>query len=368
MRKTAGVLVIILGAVSAWFSVLFVGFSIGLGIYTIWFWFLLWIPLIVCSVFIFKAKFWVACFIMSVLFGGIIPAIFIILAKKDWGKDTSIQKGVGILLAVLNIIAFIVLAALYYGGFIVQWGHTALAIKWGLPMAVISLFALLAAIFALIKANWKLGIIGLGAVVIVIVYMNILLNSYSYVLLPAQTSNETPTVENKIITQVIQDYLMREGDYKENCYTIVNPYTRCIPVDSHAIEGIKGYSNEYGYDFATLLKRLVEINQTSVRLDINSSISDGYCVDYDYAFSRYYDRGYTHGSLGCRLFRPQILGFATVSLPAYDSETGYVMMCVDIWYRAYTQSGGNVSIYRYIDGNLTFIGHYLYFLEPAYSR
>lgn len=86
MRKTAGVLVLILGAV----TISAIGAEyLGLGDDPLssWLWFaLMWAPSILCSIFTFQARYWKLCLILAILFGGIIPAFLIYQSRSDWQR------------------------------------------------------------------------------------------------------------------------------------------------------------------------------------------------------------------------------------------------------------------------------------------
>lgn len=84
MRKTAGVLVLILGAVTV--SALGAEYlDLGDDTLSSWLWFaLLWAPSIICSIFTFRARYWKLCLILAILFGGIIPAFLIYQSRSDW--------------------------------------------------------------------------------------------------------------------------------------------------------------------------------------------------------------------------------------------------------------------------------------------
>lgn len=364
MRIIAGILVIALGIVSAWFYTFLIGSGLG-GFFpfALFLLFILVIPSIICSVFIFKAKYWVASLVMSVLFGGVIPVIFIILSRKDWGKDISLKHAVSILLAVLNITAFVILASIYYVIFIVQWGHSAEAIKWGLPVAVISLLALSVAIIALIKTNWKWGIAGICLAILAIPYTNILLNSYSYVLLPQQTStNHILSPEDQIMKQLILSEVSSVNK-NDNTYLVVNPDASVEGSLSVGLDQIAKVSDKYGYDFRSLFNRLLENNKDSVRMQINSSIKDGYYIDYDNIFSKD-ESEYSYDWPSWYVFRPQVSGCMNLSFPAYDPETGYVMVFVK------TESGestwgGYFSIFKYLDGKLILVENLMIYITVS---
>lgn len=270
------------------------------------------------------------------------------------------KRKVIITLAALNLIAFILLAVTYFFGFDIQWGFTASTLVWGLPLLIISLFVLIAGVFTWKKVSWKWGSTGLALMVIAFVYTNVLFNSYSYVLLPAQEKHENLSIEDKILSQAVSDRLGAQSGSKENHYTVVYPGTSMPFIDvATKTSTIEEFSDKYGYDFTYLITRLVETNRESTRLNIDSSVYDGYYVDYDGVFSRYVTNDEYSGWLRLQKFRPQVRGFSSISLPAYDSESGYVLIYTGNRMNSITRYsfGGDISIYRYIDGELIFLDY-----------
>lgn len=83
MRITAGILVIILGYFgSGWLAE-----SLGLVDGPFSFWFVVGPVLalcLLCSILTFMARYWKLCFVLAILFGGIIPAFLIYQSKRDW--------------------------------------------------------------------------------------------------------------------------------------------------------------------------------------------------------------------------------------------------------------------------------------------
>lgn len=85
MRKTAGVLVIILG----YFTAGLVADTLGLVDGPFSFWFVVGPMLalsILCSIFTFQARYWKLCLILAILFGGVIPAFLIYQSRGDWER------------------------------------------------------------------------------------------------------------------------------------------------------------------------------------------------------------------------------------------------------------------------------------------
>lgn len=269
------------------------------------------------------------------------------------------KRKIVIILSVLNILAFILLAVTYYSGFGFQWGDASTALTWGLPVAIISLIVLIGGIFTWVKMNWKWGAYGLGAVVIIIIYIGVLFGSFSHVLLPKQVQHENINIENKIISLVVADRL--NNGNTGNSYSIVKADTEMtIDVALYANE-IKERLDKQGYDFTNLIDSLIEVNQTSTRLEINSSIEDGYYIDYDGKLFNYlYKGGSDCWLIRWQWFRPQINGVTLVSRPTYDPETGYVLITLFHMGSHPSQNFGNIYAYKYVDGELVFLDSGLY--------
>jgi hypothetical protein len=272
------------------------------------------------------------------------------------------KRNTVIILTVLNLLAFILLAITYYFGFGFQWGDASIALTWGLPVAIISMVVLAVGILTWKKMNWKWGVFSLAVVVLVFVYSVILFNSFSYVLLPQQAHHESPpTMEDKIISLVLSDKL--NGNNRGSYYSIVNPNTEMtLDVASHVTE-ITERLDKQGYDFTNLLGCLVELNQTPVLLDIDSSIEDGYYIDYDGKFFRYLEGGGIHSwLLRWQWFRPQVRGITMVSRPAYDSETGYVLITLLHAGSHPSDFFGNIYAYKYVDDKLEYLDEGLFLI------
>jgi hypothetical protein len=241
------------------------------------------------------------------------------------------------------------LAVLYYFGFDLQWGVTHTALTWGLPLVIASLLALTAGLLALNRKSIRWGIVGLGATVIVFIYYGIILFSFSYVLLlPDGVIEQTNTYpeQNNIIALALSDRFNNGG------YTVINPETTIPDITSDRIDAQLSKQN---YDFTNLLSTLFKINRTPVKLNLKSSPREGYYMDYNGMFSRYIDK-HGGGWLRWRVFHPQVSGYTQVSLPAYDPQSGYVLI-----YMQHTRNsrffggGSDIFAYQYKNGELTFI-------------
>jgi hypothetical protein len=165
---------------------------------------------------------------------------------------------------------------------------------------------------------------------------------------------------------IILSLVLREAYFRQCCedgtldededltkiggFTVVDPYT--APVDSE-VARIKLDD----YDVGDLFDLLVAINKKSVRLSIKSSPQDGYIIDYDGTYKKYFEE---NGGGWREWYKdhPDAHGYTQISLPAYDKEKGFVLVYIDI------QSDdvvgvGSIDAYRYKDGKLGFLGDVL---------
>lgn len=103
-----------------------------------------------------------------------------------------------------------------------------------------------------------------------------------------------------------------------------------------------------------LVAQLIEKNQEPVTLSLASSPQAGYVVDHDGQFAAYFgddgggwDRWYQD--------HPRAGGRARVSLPAYDPQTGFVLVYCGIQ-SGWLAGSGNLYLFRYEERTLTMIG------------
>jgi hypothetical protein len=254
---------------------------------------------------------------------------------------------------IINLFASIALFITYYFAFDIQWGISKSAITWGIPTLIASLITLAAGLYTWKTKVSRWGFSGLAVAAIAAIYTSIILCSFSYVLLPSNNEieqEETNIVEHSILKLVLSDI---SDNNKGNHYIVVTPETAS---PSFEYTTIKEYLAKYNYDFTYLIELFSEKNQLKNRLSINSSIDNGYYIDYDAIFSRYFDNS-GNGYLRTNIFRPQVSKFVEVSLPAYDSTTGYVLIYVGETNNSTNQFGGSGSIYvyKYLDGKLNYI-------------
>lgn len=255
------------------------------------------------------------------------------------------------LLSFLNISMFILLVFVYFLAFDLEWGLNNTSLTWGLPLALASTGVIISGITMLKMKNLKYGIIGPGAGIIVMIYMIILLNSYSYVLLPQHAVQENQISEEDDILSLILS-----SKFKGNEYTVIASDTVMPVTKSYDMSDLRTKLLARGYDAENLTRKLYIINQKPTRLNINSSIDDGYYVDYDNIFSRYITKA-GGGWLRWVLFHPQVSGYTHISAPAYDPETGYILIYIHQKFNSlYPYNTSGTEAYGYLNGKLEYIG------------
>ena len=138
-------------------------------------------------------------------------------------------------------------------------------------------------------------------------------------------------------------------------YTLVDPRT-VSPADSKDPKGVMGkmYISEHlqtnGVFVAALVDRLFERNTKPVRLTLESSPHDGYVIDSDASYEKYFKK---HGGGWEKLYKEnsKAHSITTVSLPAYDEKTGLVLVYIATSSNSLAGSGW-VVLYKYENGKL----------------
>jgi hypothetical protein len=106
---------------------------------------------------------------------------------------------------------------------------------------------------------------------------------------------------------------------------------------------------ESGYEFSALIELHQERNQTPTQMEIPSSPGNGYIIDYDGEFHAYlFDNGWE----STRREFPGTYGYVSISNPAYDPETGVVIVYIELGLGP-TTGTGDVCIFHYKDDELT---------------
>ena len=121
--------------------------------------------------------------------------------------------------------------------------------------------------------------------------------------------------------------------YSDGGYTVVSPETGLGVTlrDPQDIAKAKSYIVKGlvvpGVDMAKLVDAFAARNAKSVRLTLKSAPQDGYLVDYEGAYRKYFEEG---GGFWDQWYKdhPTAHGSMTVSLPMWDKASGIVLLYV----------------------------------------
>jgi hypothetical protein len=284
----------------------------------------------------------------------IILAIIVIPPAILFTIDFSITKGLKFALLLLSIVAIEIVCTNYYYGFDLQWGFSKTSLTWGLPLLVISLGSILSSLFSLIRKKWIPLSYNLIFCVLAIVYFNVLLLSHETIFL--DRSEEPPpgkslTVEEKILVLILEN----EDPNETGHYVVVNPMLGYSGFkDAETREHVRDSLNEGVLDIG-LIDKFIELNKNPSKANLPSNPAGGYYFDYEGQFNRYYQNGCNNGWSRVYRFHPNARGSLSVSLPAYDPETGYVLI-YEGWVGGCLFGTGDIYLYKYENGNIREIG------------
>jgi hypothetical protein len=164
--------------------------------------------------------------------------------------------------------------------------------------------------------------------------------------------------ENKLTQEetTILTLILKEA-YSDGGYTVVNAQTGFSHSQSDNAAEIEKSKNDIsqrlqtnGIVVSTLVDQLFRRNQTPVQLLIKSSPKDGYLIDFEGKYDKYFKK---NGGGWEKWYKenPNAHGNTTVSLPVYDKKTGLVVV-----YKGTQSHGldgaGWIILYRYEQGIL----------------
>ncbi len=169
------------------------------------------------------------------------------------------------------------------------------------------------------------------------------------------------TVKEKEVDNDLLLSLVLHQSYDDGGYTVVAPQTGISHLhtdDPKEVEQAKRYIHEKikidGYDIGMLVDLLFERNRQPVSLSLKSSPKDGYLIDYDGRYAKYFEEG---GGSWEQWYKenPKAHGWTSVSLPAYDEKSNVLLIYLG------TQShwlagGGWIIAYKYEKGKLKELG------------
>jgi hypothetical protein len=156
---------------------------------------------------------------------------------------------------------------------------------------------------------------------------------------------------------VIDHSVIKEPKAQKVGYTVVAPQTSFdyfIIDESKAFEYTKKYILENmkidNYDFSRLVDLLFERNKLPVSLSLKSSPKDGYIIDYDGKYNKYFEKD---GGGWEKLYKenPKADSRTTVSLPAYDRKTNIFLVYIGTQRHGLSGSG-YVIAFEYKNGKL----------------
>ncbi len=167
--------------------------------------------------------------------------------------------------------------------------------------------------------------------------------------------NQATNMDNNILALALADGSSGDG------YVVVYPKADLSGVSrADSAESIKdalGSAAGPGTNavIGLLVDQLFERNKGSgtrqaVRLTLDSSLTNGYVIDYDGKYLNYLRND---GGGYSRLYKenPKVRGFVTITLPAYDEKSGLVVLCKGTS-KGGLQGWGEAILYRFENGRL----------------
>lgn len=150
--------------------------------------------------------------------------------------------------------------------------------------------------------------------------------------------------ENLILSQVLKE------SYEDGGCTIVAPLTDVSHLSTK--DFLKVQFKEQGAAIFNLIDQLYRVNAKPERLTLDSSPENGYIIDSQDDFNKYFKEDKSGGGWE-KWYEdfPGSRGYTRVSLPAYDEESGLVLV-----YKGrqshWLAGSGSIILYRYQDGRL----------------
>lgn len=273
--------------------------------------------------------------ILSLLAGIVIIIVSFLFRRRDAWKYYLKD------LVILNFSLSVFLFAIYFFFFGLASGLSGQAVSLGLPVLIGIIITIIFTSWLIWKRNINLGRHGFSVVLGTYVYTAIILLLFSHLLFVTPQNNPTEQVitdENQILK------LSLESFYGEGPgYSVVAPETSLDDVEqlgnSILISSSSYLKNEYytfiGLNtpsvvihetaFQELVNTFIDVNRSSCTLEIPSNPENGYYIDYDKRFT---------GGFDCpqqiwRLTHPANGPLVKLSSPAYDEETGLVILYIN---------------------------------------
>lgn len=165
--------------------------------------------------------------------------------------------------------------------------------------------------------------------------------------------------DDEILAQVLRSQRDLGG------YTVVDPKTSLGDTLTGKTPAEIDKTREYvqrefagmGYDIGPLFDMLIEKNKNQAYITLESSPEDGYLIDYERKFEKYFEKD-GGGWKAWYRDNPFAHGYVRVSLPAFDAETGLVLVYIETQRHELAGFGYLVAC-RLANGHLAEIGRYL---------
>ena len=245
---------------------------------------------------------------------------------------------------VIIVVSLVLLAALlvwYFFAFDIQWGFNWSSVTWGLPVLAAVVIAIICLVRFIQRRRWRWGLSVVAVVALAILYTWLILLFYSYNIVgkPVNGPDETlDTEDNRIISLVLSEFFGDKPGYRVVDPQLALPYIGTSTEDRKHFGGwirnglLIPYMqtdpplSQIGEDnFVDFIDRFIFKNTDLGLLTLESSPQDGYYIDYDSKFARYFESGVEAGWRRMDFCRPSV-GMADVSLPLYDAETGLIII------------------------------------------
>ena len=163
--------------------------------------------------------------------------------------------------------------------------------------------------------------------------------------------------DNTVLTQVLRAQTQVRQLLDPGSFTVVAPDTAPSLGLGHGLgnyEDVTGASLQHEFDMVhdilALHGTLIKRNAKPIRLSLESSPDDGYLIDYDGKFEKYFEED-GGGWKRWHKENPKAHSWTRVSLPVYRQNAGLVLIYIGGSSDGFGGSGG-LFLYTYEDGRL----------------
>jgi hypothetical protein len=255
------------------------------------------------------------------------------------------KKTILIILSILNLIATGSVGFLFYH-FEILWGMPRYTLTCEIPLIIAFVASLAAIVLLVIKKKWFWGVPGfvISAGVIFLLFTQTV-NLGPVITYPSSAlfQDQSLTDEDRILAIILANMTQ-----DNNTYVTVDPVNK-IQNDLPKRYLVENFKNTVP-DSSSLVDRFIEVNNSPGRLHLASNPDEGYVIDYNGEFAKYFEAGGS-GWDGWRASYPNARGYAQISVPGYDPSTGYVLVYIGVQ-GDYLMGYGQINLYRYKHGKL----------------